>query len=624
MCGIVGIASQAAIARPALLETMRDTLRHRGPDDAGVWWTPDGRVGLAHQRLAVIDLSPGGRQPMLDSSRQLCITFNGEIYNYVDLRRELEACGHRFLTASDTEVLLAAYAAWDRDCLARLNGMFAFALYDAPRQTMLLARDRAGEKPLFYRLDRGVLYFASELKALMANPALPRRIDPAALDCYLAMGFVPGERCILQGYNKLPPAHALTFDLRYGATRVWRYWSVPELSTEPAGAVNETALLDQLETLLEDAVSRQMVADVPVGILLSGGVDSSLVTAMAARRSAQVRTFSIGFPGHGKLDETPHARLIARHFGTEHTELMAEPATADLIPRLAWQFDEPLVDSSMIPTYLVSHLVRQHCTVALGGDGGDELFGGYPEYSRLLWMQRWTARLPSAPRRVLAGAAERLLPVGFARSNVRTWLIAVGDDLAHSLPLVASYFDPTTRRKLMHGHAGYRLVAEDIRRDRIPAQPDLLERATRMDFGDYLAEDILVKVDRASMLNSLEVRAPLLDYRLIEFAFSRVPSHLKATVSDKKILLKRLAARVLPPEFDLQRKQGFSIPITEWLKHGCFRELFSDVLTDPGCLFDRCAVRGLLNGQDRGLSNGERLFAPVQFEIWRRHYGAVL
>lgn len=624
MCGLVGITSTEPVADRIWLAAARDVMTHRGPDDAGEWWSDDHRAGLGHRRLSILDLSPLGHQPMRDEARGLTIAFNGEIYNYGELRNELRAQGFVFHSQSDTEVLLAAYAAWDQDCLARLNGVFAFALHDAARQTMLLARDRAGEKPLFYHFNQGVLYFASELKALMANRALPRRIDPVALDCYLAMGFVPGERCILQGYNKLPPAHALTFDLRNNAIRMWRYWAVPELSAEPAGGTDETALLDELEALLEDAVGRQLVADVPVGILLSGGVDSSLVTAMAVRRSRQVRTFSIGFPGHGKLDETPHARLIARHFGTEHTELMAEPATADLIPRLAWQFDEPIVDSSMIPTFLVSHLVRQHCTVALGGDGGDELFGGYLEYSRLLRMKRWTARLPSTPSRVLGASAARLLPVGFARSNVRTWLMAVRDDLVQSLPLLASYFDPTTRRKLMQGHPGYRLVAEDIRRDRIPAQPDLLQRATRMDFTDYLAEDLLVKVDRASMLNSLEVRAPLLDYRLIEFAFGRVPTHLKATVSDKKILLKRLAARVLPPEFDRQRKQGFSIPIAEWLKCGRFRELFWDVLTDPGCLFDRRAVRGLLSGQDRGRSNGERLFALVQFELWRRHYGAVL
>jgi asparagine synthase (glutamine-hydrolysing) len=619
MCGFVGKAATQSFRDRTWLIAGRDAMMHRGPDDAGEWWSDDGRVGLGHRRLAILDLSPLGHQPMRDEARGLTVAFNGEIYNHCELREELSILGFAFRSRSDTEVLLAAYAAWDQDCFARLNGMFAFALYDAPRQTMLLARDRAGEKPLFYRLDQGSLYFASELKALMANPALPRRIDPEALDCYLAMGFVPGERCILQGYSKLPPAHALTLDLRTGAVRVWRYWSAPELSPDSAaGAVDETALLDELENLLEDAVGRQMMADVPVGILLSGGVDSSLVTSMAVRRSSKVRTFSIGFPGYGKLDETAHARLIARHFGTEHTELMAEPATAELLPRLAWQFDEPIVDSSMIPTFLVSELVRRGCTVALGGDGGDELFGGYPEYSRLLWMQRWTARLPGFPRRILAGFAERLLPVGFAQSNVRTWLMAIGADLAQSLPLLASYFDPITRRKLMQSQPGYRLMAEDIRRGRIPTQADLLQRATRTDFN------ILVKVDRASMLNSLEVRAPLLDYRLIEFAFGRVPSHLKATVSDKKILLKRLAARVLPPEFDHRRKQGFSIPINEWLKSGPFRELFFGVLTDPSCLFDRRTVRGLLNGQNRGLSNGERLFALVQFELWRRHYGALL
>jgi asparagine synthase (glutamine-hydrolysing) len=397
------------------------------------------------------------------------------------------------------------------------------------------------------------------------------------------------------------------------------------LSTVAATCVvADNALLDELEAVLEDAVGRRLVADVPVGILLSGGVDSSLVTAVAVRQSRQVRTFSIGFPGYGKLDETPHARLIARYFGTQHTELIAEPTSADLIPRLAEQFDEPMADSSMIPTWLVSNLVRRHCTVALGGDGGDELFGGYTHYSRLLWMRRYLSHLPRWPLRWVARNAERRLPAGFASSNVRTWLMAVGDDLTHGLPQVAGHFDASTRGRLMGGHPGYRLVAENIHSERIPFEPDLLQRATRMDFSDYLAEDILVKVDRASMLNSLEVRAPLLDHRLIEFAFGRVPSSLKATVSDKKILLKRLAARVLPRQFDKQRKQGFSIPLAEWLKTGPFRQLFWDTLASPACLFDRPTVQSLLKGQDRGFSNGERLFALVQFELWRRHYGAVL
>ena len=621
MCGLVGIASSKTIHQRAWLASGRDAMTHRGPDDAGEWWSADGRVGLAQRRLSIIDLSPAGHQPMHDASGALSIVFNGEIYNFADLRDDLIAKGHGFQSHSDTEVILAAYREWGTQCVARLNGMFAFALYDARQQAVFLARDRAGEKPLFYHQAAGVLRFGSELKALLADAALPRRIAPEALDCYLAMGYVPGNRCMLQGFNKLPPAHALWFDLQTGQSRLWRYWQLPELDAANQGPVDEAALLDDLEALLEDAVRRQMVADVPVGVLLSGGVDSSLITAMAVRAFSQVQTFTIGFPGHGKLDETEHARLIARCFGTRHTELMAEDATADLLPRLARQFDEPMVDSSMIPTFLVSQLVRQHCTVALGGDGGDELFGGYVHYSRLQWMQKKLGPIPRSLRKGVALTAEKMLSAGVKGRN---WLQGLGADLDSGLPLIASCFDATTRKRLLAAQPGWPLVAESVFEGRVPVHPDLLQRATRMDFGNYLAEDILVKVDRASMLNSLEVRAPLLDYRLIEFAFGKVPSHLKATVQDRKILLKRLTARVLPPEFDRQRKQGFSIPLGEWLKAGPFRALFNEVLRDPQCSFDAHTVDGLLRGQDKGRSNGERLFALVLFELWRREYGVAL
>lgn len=619
MCGIVGTSGTAPASDRRWLALSRDTMTHRGPDDAGEWWSSDGRVGLAHRRLSIVDLSPLGHQPMHLLARGLSIVFNGEIYNHHALRVELVSLGFAFRSHSDTEVLLAAYAAWGEGCLARLNGMFAFALYDQPQQRLFLARDRAGEKPLFYRLANGSLQFASELKALLANPHNPRRIDLESLDCYLGIGYVPGERCMLQGYNKLPPAHALRFDLESGQALVWRYWQLPEMAAEQ-GLTDEAALLDELETLLEDAVRGQMMADVPVGVLLSGGVDSSLVTAMAVRASSQVQTFTIGFPGHGKLDETEHARLIARHFGTRHIELMAEDASVELLPRLARQFDEPMVDSSMIPTFLVSQLVREHCTVALGGDGGDELFGGYHHYSRLLWMQQRLGRIPLKLRRSIALSAEMLLPVGFKGRNLTQ---GIGVDLDNGLPLTTSCYDATTRRRLMKAHADWPLVAETIRKDRIPAQSNLLQRATRMDFSNYLAEDILVKVDRASMLSSLEMRAPFLDYRLIEFAFGKVPSLLKATSAEKKILLKRLTTRLLPPEFDHQRKQGFSIPLGEWLKDGAFGKLFNEVLRDPQCSFDTGTVDSLLRGQDKGRSNGERLFALVLFELWRREHKIV-
>lgn len=611
----------------------RDTMIHRGPDVAGVYLSNDGRIVFGHRRLSILDPSPAGHQPMRIPELGLTIVFNGEIYNYLELKKELSfGQGEKAVSGgqipgvtsggwrgtSDTEVLLAAYAKWGTDCLRHLNGMFAFAIYDEKKRQLFLARDRAGEKPLFYRLENGKLWFASELKALMAVPGLPRKIDPRALDCYLAFGYVPGEMCILEGYHKLPPAHAMTIDLDRCTHWIWQWWRPPPFEEVGVrGQLEEDQLLDELEKLLEDAVAKQMVADVPVGILLSGGVDSSLVTAMAVRKTSKVRTFTIGFPGAGRLNEAAHARLIARHFGTDHTELTAEPATAELIPLLARQFDEPMVDSSMIPTYLVSRLVRQHCAVALGGDGGDELFAGYEHYSRLLWMQRWLRFLPGWLRHAVADSAETMLPVGLKGRN---YLQGLDVELDQGLPTLANYFDRIMRKKLLPQYQDGRPVAEEIWRSRIPMQKELLQRATRMDFSGYLAEDILVKVDRASMLNSLEMRAPFLDHRVVDFAFGKVPSRLKATATQKKILPKHLTARLLPPEFDRERKQGFSIPLGKWLLSGPFRDLFWDTLTGADCLFDAKTVRDLLKGQDAGFSNGERMFALVQFELWRKAY----
>jgi asparagine synthase (glutamine-hydrolysing) len=498
--------------------------------------------------------------------------------------------------------------------------MFAFAIYDDQRRQLFLARDRAGEKPLYYALRDGAIRFASELKGLLADRSLPRRVDRQSLDGYLLEGFVAAERCILQGVNKLPPAHALTFDLQSGATRIWRYWQLPPPVSTGAGAgTSELALLEELEHLLQDSVRRQLVADVPVGILLSGGVDSSLVTAMAVRAAHEVKTFTVRFPGHGRYDETEHARLVARHFGTHHVELEASTTTPQVLSTLARQFDEPLIDSSMIPTHMVSALVRDHCTVALGGDGGDELFGGYAHYDRLLRMNRALGWMPYFLRARLAAMAGAVLPVGFKGRN---WIQGLGSDLRKDVPLIASYFDSAVRRRLLARCGGQSGVPAPDRR-RLAGDGDLLERSSRLDFQTYLAEDILVKVDRASMLHSLEVRAPMLDVRLIEFAFGKVPSSLKVDSSRRKILLKKLARRVLPPSFDLQRKQGFSIPLPSWLRSPEWYRYFREVLLDNGQrVFEHAFVARLLDGQSRGRANSERLFGLVMFELWRREYHA--
>ena len=623
MCGFNGIAATAQVTEPDWLLAGRETMAHRGPDDAGLWWSDDRQVGLAHRRLSIIDLSEAGHQPMSEATDRYRIVFNGEIYNHQDLRRELQHLGSTFRSRSDTEVVLNAYLHWGEACLERLNGMFALALYDTQERSLLLARDRAGEKPLFYHHTDGALRFGSELKALLTDPNLPRCFDPVALDCYLAMGFVPGDRCLLAGFSKLPPAHALRFDVADGRLRIWRYWQLPDWDeASAAGPADEPELLTELEDLLANAVARQIVADVPVGVLLSGGVDSSLITALAVRTSSQVKTFTVRFSGHGRYDETEHARLIARRFGTEHIELEAGSARVAHLRELARQFDEPIVDSSMLPTYLLSRLVSDHCKVVLGGDGGDELFGGYSHYNRLLWLQQRLGWLPLPLRRTVAGLGKRLLPTGFKGRN---WLQALGTDLSHSVPLVATYFDAAARRRLLAPvDRTWPCPADAVIAGLVPSAAGLLQRATRLDFHTYLAEDILVKVDRASMLNSLEVRAPLLDHRVIEFAFGRIPADMKASATRRKILLKKLAARLLPVEFDLQRKQGFSIPLATWLKTGEFRDFFHTVLLEGETLFDRSVMRDLLAGQDRGQANSERLFALVLLESWRRIYGVSL
>jgi asparagine synthase (glutamine-hydrolysing) len=615
MCGICGIARSDGGADPGVVRAMADTLRHRGPDDQGVWSSDDRRVALGHRRLSIIDLSPAGHQPMPDQTGRLWISFNGEIYNYLELREELHALGHAFHTATDTEVILEAYREWGLDSVKKLNGMFAFALYDLDRERLFLARDRAGEKPLFYRHAGNTFAFASELKAMMQDPEFDRAVDPLALNQYLAFGYVPVDSCIFEGVHKLPQGCAMTFDLRGGDVRVWPYWSLPQpVNGQPA---DDEQLVDELEALLLDSVRMRLIADVPVGVMLSGGLDSSLVTAMAARVSSKpVRTFNISFPGHGAADESPYARLVASHFGTDHQEIAADAATVDLLPDLARQYDEPMADSSMVPTYLLSRAIRRDATVAVGGDGGDELFGGYFHYEwarRQGLVRRW---IPS-PLRAAVSAMGRALPMGV---RGRSYLIGSARDIDWSLAHANLYFDVGARRRLL-APSGI-VVDETAERLKTPLSigRNAVQRAMAMDFRTYMVDDILVKVDRASMLTSLEVRAPLLDPRIIDFAFGRVPDRLRAWRGQRKVILRKLARRVLPPELDITRKQGFSIPLGAWFR-GNWGTFMRDVLdtADPA-LFDRAAIKSLVSGQDLGLVNSHRLFALVIFELWRREY----
>jgi len=614
MCGIAGAVGRQGVDS-RLIARMGETLFHRGPDDAGLWAAADGRTALAARRLAILDLSDAGRQPMASLDGQVVLVFNGEIYNHAELRAELSDKGHLFRGASDTEALLNAYLAWGVECLDRLDGMFAFAIWDARDGRLFLARDRAGEKPLFYRMRADGLAFASELKALLADPAAPRTLDLEALDHYLAYSYVPRGRCMLQGYSKLPQGHALTYRMGEAGPRLWRYWAPPPPPSDaPAG---REELIDRIESLLLDSVRRRLHADVPVGVLLSGGVDSSLITALAARASGRVRTFTLTFPDQRGHDESVHARLVAERFGCEHTEDEAEPASASLMPTLARQFDEPLGDSSLLAMFMLSRLVRRHVKVALGGDGGDELFGGYWHYSFIHQQESIRRLMPGWLRRAAHAGAERL-PLGLRGRNYLLGLSAEpGGNLAH----INAYFDAGARRRLRMEDADY--DGPELAKTLAGGAGTTLQRATRADFATYLCDGILTKVDRASMLASLEVRAPFLDRRLVELAFGEAPDRLRATAGDRKILLKALARRLLPPSFDLGRKHGFAVPLRAWLREG-WRDYFSEVLSEAEpALFDRRMVQELLS-PPRGADNAHRAFALVMFELWRREYRIAL
>ncbi len=627
MCGVIGNATLNSTVYHNHLDAAVRQLNHRGPDGSGCWHSLDGLVSLGHCRLAILDLSAMGNQPMAAASGYVCITFNGEIYNFNELRQELTSKGYQFRGRSDTEVILKSYLAWGVECVNRLDGMFAFAIYDgrtgeASHGKLFLARDRAGEKPLYYWRHPGGFSFASELKAIMTDPAFPRRLNLDALNQFLAFGYVSGENCILSGVKKLAPAHAMTYDLTRGDYRIWRYWIPPAPAVE---TVDESQLLMDLESCLEASVRRQLVADVPVGILLSGGLDSSLVTAMAARCSSHpVKTFTVSFPGQGHYDEGPRARIIADYFATDHRELVAEPVSLDILTTLARQFDEPLADSSLIPTYLVSKLTREHVKVALGGDGGDELFGGYGHYSAFFRDERIRRGVPRIIRDGL-GAIVGKLPQGVKGRN---YLLSLRGDSVDAAAR-GLYFDLSDRIRLLAPDRVHDLgvnisVPETSRSALWNRNWGLVDNLTRLDFQAYLPDDILVKTDRASMAVSLELRAPWLDRTMIEFSFGRVPACLKANHADKKILPRRLAQKLLPAGMDFSKKQGFSIPINRWFR-GDFGKLITDILlAEPDDIFRRDAVCGLLRGQRAGFSNASRLFALAMFLLWRREYSVAL
>jgi asparagine synthase (glutamine-hydrolysing) len=626
MCGIVGIfdtEGRRAIDQE-LLARMNQSVLHRGPDEGGVHSEPG--VGFGHRRLSIIDLSTG-QQPLYNEDRSVVVVFNGEIYNFQELVPELQAAGHVFRTHSDTEVIVHGWEQWGEACVKRFRGMFAFALWDRNRDTLFLARDRLGKKPLYYAaLANGELVFGSELKALLLHPALKRVVEPRAVEDYFAYGYVPDPRTILKGVYKLPPAHTLTVRRGAGALTPAEYWDVPY---KPLAGLDESAAAQELIARLREAVKIRMISEVPLGAFLSGGVDSSGVVALMAGLSSEpVNTCSISF-GDPAYNEAPFAQQIATRYHTRHHVERVDADDFDLIDVLAHAYDEPFADSSAIPTYRVCQLARKRVTVALSGDGGDETLAGYRRYRWHMYEEHVRRLLPQAIRGPLFGAAGWLYPKLDRAPKV---LRAKSTLQAIARESIAGYFhsvsimpDDLRRRLFSSGFRGELQGYEAIELLRTHARraptDDALARIQYLDIKTYLPGDILVKVDRASMQHALEVRAPILDHEVVEWLYS-LPSGLKLRGRESKYLLKRALEPYVPHDVLYRPKMGFAVPIASWFR-GPLRErvrtaVLGARLADSG-LFDRDYLRTLVDQHQAGSrDHSAPLWALLMFESFCR------
>lgn len=616
MCGIAGVVHEGE-GRPnvATLLAMRDTLAHRGPDDAGIW--TEGPAGLVHRRLSILDPSPAGHQPLGDPQGDLWVTYNGELYNYPELRELCLARGVALRGRSDTETLPHLWRFFGEDMVQHLRGMFAFALWDKQQRTLFLARDRFGQKPLYYAVLKDRFLFGSELKALRADDAFPTAIDNAALREYFAFGHVPDPRTIYAAARKLPPGHTLLQRAGAGLPKVKAYW---QLRFAPEEGVARETWTERLEVKLQETVARHMISDVPLGAFLSGGVDSSTVVAFMAKASPRpIKTYTIGFDEESH-SELPYARAVARHLGTDHTELVVRPDHCSVVERLAGLYDEPFADSSAVPTFLVSELARGGVTVALSGDGGDEVFAGYGRYIETLayaqaaqppdWLRRTVLRSLARtwPRRLRGkGRWERLAAGNPSETYVEWRLGLVRRPLARRL----------LSRDWTNGTDPFLRCEQEFAAEDLP----LLQRMQLADVKTYLPGDILVKVDRASMAVGLETRAPLLDHELAELV-ARVPVRASADVASGKKLLKAVARRHLPPGIVDRVKMGFGIPLGQWIA-GPLRAMVQDLLgpqSQTAFLYQRGALQGLLRDHfARREDHASVIWATLMLELfWRK------
>lgn len=627
MCGICGklYFDSARQVDGSLISSMSSVLQHRGPDDHGIYVA--GPVGLGHQRLSIIDTSAAGHQPMSNEDGSVWIVFNGEIYNFAELRGELEKRGHHFASHTDTETILHLYEEEDIRCLQKLRGMFAFAVWDIRKQRLFLARDRVGKKPLVYTVSDGAFIFASELKALLQDPAVPAPVNYEAIHHYLTYQYVPSPCTIFQGMYKLPPAHYLTVER--GKVASTRYWHLSYADKLQLPHVRDYA--EQFMEVFTEAVSIRLRSDVPLGAFLSGGLDSSATVAVMSRLTNRpVKTFSIGFD-EPEYNETNYAALVAKTFQTEHTEFIVRPDALSILPKLVWHYNEPFADSSAIPTYYVSKLTREHVTVALNGDGGDESFAGYERYIADK-LAGYYEKLPAFIREKIIRRSLSLLPHQEDRRRLlrrlKRFVNGIADNAERRYVRWVCAFDNEMKNDLYTPAFGEKMAPVDsvdlvVNWYAQADAEDFLDKTLYVDVMSYLPDDLLVKVDIASMANSLEARSPFLDHRLMEFAAS-LPPKFKLKGLQSKYLLKLAFSSVLPREVLGRRKMGFGVPIDRWLRNE-LRELTYDILLENRAiqrgLFRKDAVQLLIDEHmAKRADHSYRIWALLFLELWHRMF----
>ena len=619
MCGILGFTSRDIRDPKLWLKNGVDLLNHRGPDSEGIWLNENQNIGLGFKRLSIIDLSVNGNQPMLSEDCMHHIVFNGEIYNHHEIRNILQNKKYVFKSSSDTEVLLYSYIEWGEKCLEKIDGMFAFAILDLVNQKFFLARDRVGEKPLFYSINKGNLYFASEIKPLLNINNDKNQISNESLNSYLENGYVQKNKSIYKDIFKLEASTYMTFNLENRKDSITQYENFiqPSKKRHIRKYFNsEEKLIEKLEMLLTNSITNKLIADVPIAFLLSGGVDSSVLVSLASRIETKINTFTVTFPGYSKFDESHHANIIAKKFNTNHYEVDGGKISPWIMDEIVQFFDEPLADSSILPTFTLFKEISNHYKVAIGGDGGDELFGGYDHYNRAAQLELAGKLMPLLLRK---GIAKFILSRKNIGSKGYKSIEIFGSNFKELDTNFNHFFNYEEREKLLlnnlHCSVPYEVKEFNL------SNKNLIERLSYRDFNNFLSEDILVKVDRSSMAHSVELRSPFLDKKIIDFAFNQTPANQKISLFQRKILLKKLASKILPGQFDLKRKQGFSIPINDLLKEEVWFDYFYTKISDfQTSIFDKDLLFKLMNDQKAGMQNGERLFSIVHFICWHNRY----